>query len=130
MSSEIPVGTILIVEDESSLRGALCDKFTREGFTVCEAKDGEVGLEVALKEQPDIILLDMMMPKMDGVTMLLKLRETSEWGKNVPILLLTNVSSDDKRIPKGMMETGSLYYLVKSDWPITKLVEKVREVIS
>ena len=57
MSSEIPVGTILIVEDESSLRGALCDKFTREGFTVCEAKDGEVGLEVALKEQPDVVVL-------------------------------------------------------------------------
>lgn len=123
-------GKILIVEDESSLRGALTDKFTREGFIVFDAKDGEVGLEVAAKERPDIILLDMMMPKVDGITMLLRLRARDDWGKNVPILLLTNVSSDDRRIPKEMMETSSLYYLVKSDWPMFKLVEKVRRIIS
>ena len=51
---------VLIVEDEASLRRALCDKFAREGFTVFEAKDGEVGLTLALKEEPNVILLDMI----------------------------------------------------------------------
>jgi DNA-binding response OmpR family regulator len=130
MNPDTPKSTILVVEDEVSLRGALCDKFTREGFTVFGAKDGEAGLELAVREQPHIILLDMMMPKMDGITMLLQLRAQGEWGKRVPVLLLTNVSSDDKRIPKDMMDTGSVSYLVKSDWPISKLVEKVRETIA
>lgn len=123
-------GTVLIVEDESSLRRALCDKFAREGFSVLEAKDGEVGLHLALTEQPSIILLDMMMPKVDGVTMLLALRASNEWGRGVPILLLTNVSTHDRRIPKEMFETGTLFYLVKSDWSMIKLVEKVRKTIS
>lgn len=121
---------ILIVEDEASLRVALYDKFTREGFTVFEAKDGEVGLAVALKEQPHVILLDMMMPKKDGITMLHELRNENEWGKHVPVLLLTNVSSDDKRMLKEVSDDGSVNYLVKSDWSITMLVSRVREAIA
>ena len=120
---------ILIVEDEASLRMALSDKFVREGFTVFEAKDGDAGLALAIQEQPDVILLDMMMPKVDGITMLHQLRLKNEWGKNVPVLLLTNISSDDKRMLREVQEDGSVYYLVKSDWPINKLVERVREAI-
>ncbi|MEK7602222.1 MAG: response regulator [Patescibacteria group bacterium] len=120
---------VLIVEDEASLRRALCDKFAREGFTVFEAKDGEVGLTLALKEEPNVILLDMMMPKVDGITMLHQLRLANEWGRLVPVLLLTNVSSDDKRMLREVQEDGSAHYLVKSDWPITRLVERVREAL-
>ncbi len=130
MSSIPAQNSILIVEDEVSLRGALCDKFAREGFEVFETKDGEVGLEVAVREQPQIILLDMMMPKMDGVTMLHHLRLKNDWGKRVPVLLLTNVSSDDKRMLKEVADDGSVYYLVKSDWPISKLVQRVRDTLT
>ena len=129
MNTELPKTTILIVEDEASLRMALSDKFVREGFTVFEAKDGDAGLALAIQEQPDVILLDMMMPKVDGITMLHQLRLKNEWGKNVPVLLLTNISSDDKRMLREVQEDGSVYYLVKSDWPINKLVERVREAI-
>jgi DNA-binding response OmpR family regulator len=122
--------SILIVEDESSLRTALVDKFTRENFTVFEAKDGEVGLAIALKEEPDIILLDMMMPKKDGITMLHDLRAQNEWGRQVPVLLLTNVSSDDKRMLKEVSDDGSVNYLVKSDWSISMLVKRVRDAIA
>ena len=130
MNEESIKNTILIVEDETSLRRALSDKFTREGFTVFDAKDGEVGLEVAVREEPQIILLDMMMPKMDGVTMLHQLRLKNDWGKCVPVLLLTNISSDDKRMLKEVSDDGSIDYLVKSDWPINKLVRRVRDTLT
>jgi DNA-binding response OmpR family regulator len=130
MSTEPIKNSILIVEDESSLRGALVDKFTREAFMVYEAKDGEVGLETALAHQPDVILLDMMMPKMDGISLLRQLRHKNEWGKRVPVLLLTNVSSDDKRMLKEVAEDGLVNYLVKSDWSISMLVKRVRDAIA
>ena len=130
MNAEPEKTKVLIVEDEASLRNALHDKFAREGFTVFTAKDGEVGLSLALQEKPDAILLDMMMPKVDGITMLHQLRQKDEWSRHVPVILLTNVSSADKRMLKEMHEDGLAHYLVKSDWSINKLVEKVRETVA
>lgn len=117
---------ILIVEDEIPLREALVDKLTREGFDALEAKNGEEGLQAALKEKPDLILLDIIMPVMDGMTMMKKLRE-DEWGKKVPIILLTNLSATEERIVKGIVENEPAYYLVKSDWKIGDVVKKVKE---
>lgn len=117
---------VLIVEDETALREALVDKLTREGFDALEAKDGEEGLKIALKEHPGLILLDIIMPKMDGMTMMKKLRE-DEWGKGVPIILLTNLSATEEKIIKGIVENEPSYYLVKSDWKIEDVVKKVKE---
>ena len=119
---------ILIVEDEQDIREALVDKLTREGFETLEAKDGVEGLESALKEHPDLILLDIVMPKMDGMTMMKKLRE-DQWGGSVPIILLTNLSATDEKIIKGMVEDEPAYYLVKSDWKIKDVVQKVKETL-
>jgi DNA-binding response OmpR family regulator len=130
MSSETKKHSILIIEDEISLRTALRDKFTREGFLALEAKDGEVGLALALKEKPDVLLLDIVMPKMDGVTMLKKLRAENEWSKKVPVLLLTNLGADDERIMKQINGDSAACYLVKSNWSMTDLVEKVKETLS
>ncbi|TAK58991.1 response regulator [Patescibacteria group bacterium] len=130
MTTEITRQTILIVEDEISLRNALRDKFTREGFLVFDAKDGEIGLAVAIREQPQLILLDLMMPKMDGMTMLHKLRSENEWGKSVPVILLTNLGADDKMIMKEIEEDTSAYYLVKSNWSMDQMVDKVKETIA
>ncbi len=121
---------ILIIEDEVSLRNALRDKFSREGFFVISANDGETGLSTALKEQPHVILLDVVMPKMDGISMLKKLRLENEWGKNVPVILLTNLGADDEKVMKEIKEDKSAYYLVKSDWPINDLIAKIREILS
>ena len=66
---------ILIVEDELSLREALAKKLVSENFEVLEAENGQIGLEVATREKPDLILLDIIMPVMDGMTMLKKLKE-------------------------------------------------------
>lgn len=122
--------TILIVEDEISLRGALRDKFTREGFQVYEAKDGEEGLAMARDSHPQIILLDLMMPKMDGMSMLALLRSTDAWGFRVPVFILTNLGEDDKLTMKGILEDSFAYYLVKSNWSIDQIVQKVREAIA
>lgn len=130
MTTELHKHTILIVEDEVSLRHALRDKFVREGFIVLDAKDGELGLALALKEEPELILLDMMMPKMDGMAMLTALRAASSWGSQVSVLLLTNLGSDDKLAMKEITEDPHAQYLVKSNWPLGKLVEKVRETVT
>ena len=117
---------ILIVEDEASQRKALADKFAREGFRVVEAKDGKEGLYAALKELPDVILLDIIMPKMSGVDMLKLMRETT-WGKTVPVLFLTN---DNK--PERMMEALKINandYLIKSDWGLAEIITKIKETI-
>ncbi len=115
------------VEDEKSLRDVLHDKFSLEGFNVLEAKDGEEGLATALREHPDIILLDIVLPKMDGLTMMKKLREANEWGKNVPIILLTNLEANDDKIMKAITDNTPAYYLVKANYTIEDLVEKIKE---
>lgn len=117
---------VLIIEDEQTLRGALVDKFTSEGFEVLEAKDGKIGLDLALKNSPDIILLDIIMPVMDGITMLKKLRADAR-GDSFKVLTLTNLSDGDKI--SETIDNGSLKYLVKSDWTLSDIVAKVKELI-
>ncbi len=127
MDTQIKKQSILIIEDDIPELNALRDKFAREGFVVLEAKNGKQGIEVALREHPDLILLDIVMPVMDGMTMLKKLRSENEWGKSVPVVLLTNLSADDDKIMREIAETEPAYYLVKSNWTINEVVEKVRE---
>ena len=119
--------TILVVEDEISLLNALRDKLARENFAVLEAKNGEEGLEVALREHPDLILLDIVMPKMDGMTMLRKLRSENEWGKSVPVVILTNLTSADDQRNRDITELEPAYYLVKTDLKLDDVVAKVKE---
>lgn len=118
---------VLIVEDEASMRRALIDKFTREGFLAHDAGDGAEGLERALKEKPDLILLDLMMPKMDGFTMLKHLREDEEYGKHVPVIVLTNVSPDGAYFDRIVIETEPSIYLVKTNCTIQDVVDRARE---
>ena len=113
---------VLIVEDEKSLMEALNKKFTAEGFKVVEAVNGKEGLDKSLSERPDVILLDIIMPVMDGMTMLKKLREDS-WGKLANVVLLTNLS-DPQRMEEAL-EKGAFDYLVKSDWRLEDVVKKV-----
>jgi two-component system alkaline phosphatase synthesis response regulator PhoP len=80
---------ILVVEDEESLATALKEKVVKEGMEGDVARNGELGLELALRKHPDLILLDIIMPVMDGITMLKKLRD-DEWGRSVPVIILTS----------------------------------------
>jgi two-component system alkaline phosphatase synthesis response regulator PhoP len=130
MISKIKKSTILIIEDEISLRNALRDKFIQRGFHVLEAKDGEEGLSMSLEKQPDLILLDIIMPKMDGMTVLKKLRPENEWSKNVPIILLSNLGGDDEKMMLEIGKDKMTNYLVKSNWSLNDIVEEVKEKLS
>src|SRR5258708_21945658 len=83
--------SLLMVEDESVLRGLLAKKLRKEGYVVTEADNGQNGLEAALKGHPDLILLDIIMPRMNGVVLLKELRG-DEWGQTANVMLLTNLS--------------------------------------
>ncbi|MFA7302755.1 MAG: response regulator [Candidatus Paceibacterota bacterium] len=121
---------ILVVEDDSALRAALHDKLTIKGFFPVEARSGEEGLQFAKRDRPDLILLDILMPEMDGLAMMKKLREVDAWGKQVPIVLLTNLTADTQEIREAVAEGAPTQYLIKSDWTIDQVVEKVKEALS
>ena len=116
----------MIVEDEEMMSKTLVERFNQEGFKVFAAKDGEAGLKMALEEEPTIILLDILLPKMDGMQVLQKLRESGDWGKNVPVIMLTNLDANDNIIERVAKDKPT-YYLIKSDWSLDKIVEKVNE---
>lgn len=118
---------ILIIEDETSLNNVLSDKITSEGFEVLHANNGEDGLRTAFSNHPDLILLDIIMPKMDGITMLTKLRE-DEWGKTVPVIILTNLS-DDETVYRSI-QNGVHDYLVKADWKIEDLMDVISKKLN
>lgn len=118
---------VLVVEDEKALRSALVDKLTHEGFVVTEAKNGQEGLEQAMSDHPDCILLDIVMPIKDGMTMLAELRQ-DQWGKTVPVIILTNLSDLDN--VSNAVSGGSYDYLIKSDWKLDDVVAKLRERLS
>ena len=117
---------ILIVEDEKSLREVLSSKLVLEGYTVHAAANGQEGLNLALEKHPNLVLLDIVMPVMDGMEMLQELRK-DEWGANVPVILLTNLNDSDKEFES--MEKGAFGYLVKSDWKIDEVTAKIRETL-
>lgn len=117
---------ILIVEDEPHLLGVLKDTFATEGFEVIIAKDGADGYDKAIKKHPDIVLLDIVMPKMDGIAVLKKLQE-DEWGKRVPVLMLSNLC--DSKIVMETIQGGATDFLIKTDWRLDEVVVKVKNVL-
>lgn len=120
--------SILIVEDEQDIRKILVNTFARNSFKVEQAIDGEEGLSIAFKNRPDLILLDILTPKIDGMEVMQKLRQ-DDWGKNVPIILLTNLSATEEKIIQGITKNEPAYYLVKSDCEIGEIVRKAEEVL-
>lgn len=117
---------VLVVEDEAFLRGPLKEKLLHEGYSVSEAQNGEEGLKKALELKPDLILLDIVMPKMDGIDMARNLRK-DEWGKNAKVVVLTNISDMDKI--QEALENGIYEYFIKSDTKIEGIIEKVKEIL-
>ena len=116
--------SILIVEDDISLRIVLKEKFKNSGFEVFEAVDGVEGLKLSLEKQPDMILLDIIMPNMDGITMLKRLR-VDERGRDLPVIILSNLN--DAESTSKAMEGGAFDYLVKTDWKLDDLIKKVND---
>lgn len=118
---------ILIVEDERPLRKAIRSKLEKEGYEVSEAANGLDGVKIAIEEHPDLILLDIVMPVMDGVKMLKELRK-DEWGQEVEVIMLTNLTDAVKEMET--FQSGVSEYLVKADWKIVDLVKKINQKLS
>ncbi len=119
---------LLIVEDEASLRNVLTDKLTREGFLVDQAHDGAEGLKEIKKHMPDLILLDIIMPEMDGVSMLKKLREDKE-TENIPVIIISNLSEIEKITSVLQAKKGVIEHIIKSHWSMGEIVEKIKQTL-
>lgn len=120
---------ILVVEDTLSLLKIYKKTLEMGGFGVYAAKDGEQGLKLALSEHPDLILLDVIMPKMDGLTVMKALRE-DDWGKNVPIILLTNLSPDTSDSLQAILEHKPAFYLLKENVAPDAMIYKIKEALN
>lgn len=117
---------IMVVEDDAALREIYSIRITAEGYDVVTAGDGEEALAVAVREKPDLILSDVMMPKISGFDMLDILRSTPETG-NIKVIMMTALSADDQR-ERGE-RLGADRYLVKSQVGIEDVVNAIHEVL-
>lgn len=117
---------ILIVEDDAVLQNALGSYLGAEGFEVKTAEDGEVGVQMAFTEKPDLILLDIVLPKKDGYEVLKEVR-ANEDTKHTPIVLLTNLGSISD-VEKAL-ELGATTYLVKADYKLEEVTAKIKEIL-
>lgn len=123
MEEEIVKKRILVVDDDNNLRLVLVDKLNVSGFEAVGASNGKEGLEKAFELHPDMILLDVLMPIMNGWEMLKHLRE-DDWGKKVKVIMLT-VIEDTGAIAQAV-EDGSLAYLIKTEETMDDVVDKVK----
>jgi DNA-binding response OmpR family regulator len=118
---------IIIAEDDKLISASLVQAFKDAGFDVVPAYDGEAAVTAAKTDKPDIVLLDIMMPKLDGIGVLWELKADPELAK-LPVVMLTNMS-DPETISK-IMEAGCTDYLLKSDQSIDQVVQKIKEVMA
>lgn len=119
---------ILLIEDELAYSKLLNEQLTTAGYRVVVAEDGEKGLVMAKAERPDLILLDIRLPKMDGMTMLDLLRKDPV-GKAAKVIILTNLEADEK-ITQQVIDNLPSYYCVKSDTKLEDLIEKIKKTLA
>ncbi len=115
---------VVLIEDDPILSKVLADEFKDAGYEVSQAMDGEEGLQLVRMEHPDIVLIDILMPKMDGIEVLRKLKESPD-TKKIPVFMLT-VLSDTKRLTEAV-SLGASAYLVKSEQEVSDVVAKVKK---
>ena len=120
---------IAIVEDDALLAQMYAKKFIKDGYEVIRAKDGRKGLELIKKEKPALVLLDIMMPKMNGLEVLKALKDDSdEEISSIPVILLTNLARGEADVNRGL-ELGAVTYLIKRKVKPAGVVLKVKEVL-
>jgi DNA-binding response OmpR family regulator len=117
---------ILIVEDEEILAKVLAEKFENNDFKISIASDGEAVLPMAKKFKPDIILLDIILPKLDGIEVLSQLKQDEDL-KNIPVIMLSNLNDDEKI--KEALSLGAVDYMTKIQHPINEVIDKVNRYI-
>lgn len=115
---------ILIVEDDRSLQNALVEMVSQEGYETVSALDGEEGLKKIEELMPDLVLLDIILPKKDGYEVLSEIKK-NEKTKNIPVLILTNLEEVDN-VQKAL-DLGATTFMVKSDFSLKDVLAKVKE---
>ena len=118
---------ILYIEDEPALQRALSAMLVREGFETLQALDGETGIRLAKEKKPDIVLLDLVLPRMNGFAVLQALKGDPE-TKDIPVLVLTNLEGvgDIEKV----VEMGAVSYLVKTNYPLSELIEQIKRYLN
>jgi len=122
-----PKKTILIIEDDKFLRDLIAQKLLREGFGIAEAVDGEKGLKKVKEVKPDLILLDLILPGMDGFEVLAKIKEEPVLAE-IPVIILSNLGQKDD-IERGL-KLGAIDYLIKAHFTPGEIIEKIKKVLS
>lgn len=120
------MNNVLIVEDEDFLIRALKDNLVAEGCKVDIAKNGEEAVEKIGKNKPDLVLLDLLMPKKGGFYVLEEIKKNPEW-KLIPVIVLSNLGEDTSI--KRALEMGADDYFVKSQHPIEEVIEKAKDYL-
>jgi DNA-binding response OmpR family regulator len=118
---------ILIVEDDSYISDMYRIKLESEGFEVEIAADGQAGLDLVLANHPDLMLLDIVMPKMDGFAVLQKIRKNSDF-KDMPVVMLTNLGQKES-VEKGL-SLGANGYIIKAHFTPSEVVNKIKEFLN
>ena len=117
---------VAIVEDDQAISQMYRIKFEAEGYEVETAENGVLGLKLAENMMPDILLLDLMMPEMNGDEMLIRLRAT-DWGKNMKVIILTNVG--EQEIPERIKDLDVSAFILKADMTPRQVAEVVKEAL-
>ena len=118
---------IAIVEDDLAIAQMYRMKFEAEGYKVEIAENGKLGLILCEEMKPDVVLLDLMMPEMNGDEMLEKMR-TTDWGKNVKVIILTNVG--EQEAPEDLKKLGVTAFIVKAEMTPKQVAELVKQQLS
>lgn len=119
--------TILIVEDDPVLQKMYTEKFNFEGFNVLNARDGIEALNVATKNDLDIILLDIMLPRMSGTDFLERYRQSPN-GKDTPVLVLTNLAEDEEK--QKLLKLGAKGYLIKAMQTPEQVIVSIKKILN
>jgi DNA-binding response OmpR family regulator len=115
-----------MVEDNIFLRKLYRDKLTRAGFSFVEATNGVEGINKAVFEKPDLIILDLILPRKNGFDVLAELKQKSE-VKSIPVIILSNLSQESD--VKEAMRLGAKDYLVKTEVRLSEVVEKLKKIV-
>ena len=118
---------ILFIEDEEALQKTLKGAFGKEDYKIISALDGKKGLELAKTERPDLILLDLILPKMNGFDVLKQIKEDPSI-KDVPVIVLTNL--EEVQDINRVLELGATTYLIKADYSLEELITKIKKALN
>ena len=118
--------TILIIEDDKFLRELIAQKLIKEGYEISEAVDGEEGLKKIKEEKPDLVLLDLILPEIDGFEVLTRIKEDPALSL-IPVIILSNLGQKED-VERGL-KIGAVDYLIKAHFTPGEIIEKIKNAL-